>query len=75
MAGSVGPGHGAGLRVFVSHTSELREFPAGVSYVAAVERAISACRHVIVDMDPQRACARFGEHLIRSKISFVQVSP
>jgi tetratricopeptide (TPR) repeat protein len=36
--------------VFVSHTSELREYPAGGSYVAAVERAISACRHVIVDM-------------------------
>jgi len=36
--------------VFVSHTSELREFPADGSYVAAVERAISACRHVIVDM-------------------------
>jgi tetratricopeptide (TPR) repeat protein len=36
--------------VFVSHTSELREFPDGGSYVAAVERAISACGHVIVDM-------------------------
>jgi tetratricopeptide (TPR) repeat protein len=36
--------------VFVSHTSELREFPGGGSYVAAVERAISACGHVIVDM-------------------------
>jgi tetratricopeptide (TPR) repeat protein len=45
-----GPGDGAGWRVFVSHTAELRDFPAGKSYVAAVERAISACGHVIVDM-------------------------
>ena len=36
--------------MFVSHTSELREFPADGSYVAAVERAVSACGHVIVDM-------------------------
>jgi len=36
--------------VFISHTSELREFPKGASYVAAVERAISAAEHVIVDM-------------------------
>ena len=34
----------------MSHTSELREFPPGNSYVAAVERAISAAGHVIVDM-------------------------
>ncbi len=38
------------LRVFVSHTSELREFPPGMSYVDAVERAVSATGHVIVDM-------------------------
>ena len=48
--GLAGSGDGSVLRVFVSHTSELREFPAGGSYVAAVEQAIFACRHVIVDM-------------------------
>ena len=36
--------------MFVSHTSELRDFPLSGSYVTAVERAISACGHVIVDM-------------------------
>jgi WD40 repeat protein len=36
--------------VFISHTSELREFPKKRSYVEAVERAISAAGHVIVDM-------------------------
>ena len=50
MAGSAGPGDGARWRVFISHTSELRDFPKQMSYVAAVERAISATGHVIVDM-------------------------
>ena len=36
--------------MFISHTSELRDFPAERSYVAEVERAISAGGHVIVDM-------------------------
>jgi WD40 repeat protein len=51
--------------VFISHTSELRDFPKGTSFVAAVERAISAAGHVIVDMAdfaaagqaPARVCA------------------
>jgi tetratricopeptide (TPR) repeat protein len=51
--------------VFISHTTELRSFPEGMSYVAAVERAISAAGHVIVDMDyfpaadqtPAQVCA------------------
>ena len=37
-------------RVFISHTAELRDFPQARSYVTAVERAISAAGHVIVDM-------------------------
>ena len=41
---------GARWRVFISHTSELRDFPAGSSYIAGAERAISAAGHVIVDM-------------------------
>jgi hypothetical protein len=37
--------------VFVSHTSELRNFPAGgKSYIAETERAISAAGHAAVDM-------------------------
>ena len=65
LAGSTGPGDGARWRVFISHTTELRDFPASASYVAAVERAISAAGHVIVDMAgfaaagqaPARVCA------------------
>ena len=50
LAGSEGSGDGARWRVFISHTSELRDFPREKSYVAEVERAISAAGHVIVDM-------------------------
>jgi tetratricopeptide (TPR) repeat protein len=50
MTGSDGSGDGPRWRVFISHTSELRNFPRGKSYVAEVERAISAAGHVIVDM-------------------------
>ena len=65
MARSGSPGDDARWRVFVSHTSELRDFPKAISYVAAVERAVPAAGHVVVDMAgfpaagqaPARVCA------------------
>ena len=37
-------------RVFLSHTSELREYPRGNSYIDSAERAVSAAGHAIQDM-------------------------
>jgi hypothetical protein len=39
------------VRVFISHTRELTEYPLGRSYVDQVVTAVSACGHVVVEMD------------------------
>ena len=73
VAGSDGLSDGAGWRVFVSHTSELRDFPKGRSYVVAVERAISACGHVIVDMADFPAADQPAAELCQERVRGCQV--
>ena len=73
MAGSDGSGDGAGWRVFVSHTSELRDYPPGNSYVAAAERAISAEGHVIVDMADFPAADRPAARLCMDRVRSCRV--
>ena len=58
LAGSDRSGDGAGWRVFVSHTSELRDFPPENSYVAAAERAISAAEGRLAEIEAQAEAAQ-----------------
>jgi hypothetical protein len=68
VVGSYGPGDGGRWRVFVSSTSELRDFPAGGSYVAAVERAISVYGHVVVDMARLSSADQMTAELCRERV-------
>jgi Domain of unknown function (DUF4062) len=73
MAGLSDLGRGARWRVFVSHTSELRDFPAGGSYAGAVERAISACGHVVVDMADFPAADQIPAEMCRERVRRCEV--
>ena len=57
----------------MSHTSELREFPRGGSYVDAVERAVTACGHVIVDMADFPAANLPAADLCRQRVESCDV--
>ena len=62
-------GNGTGWRVFLSHTSELRNFPVGgKSYVVEAERAISAAGHVIVDMADFPAASRPAAQVCEERV-------
>lgn len=63
-----GPDDGPRWRIFVSHTAELRDFPRGTSYVAAVERAISAAGHIIVNMADFPAADRPAADLCAGRV-------
>lgn len=60
-------------RVFVSHTSELRELPAGRSFVDAVEDAITRSGDVIVDMQHWTAVDRPPAQEDRERLSSADV--
>ena len=68
-----GSGEGARWRVFVSHTSELRGFPRSMSYVAAVERAIAAAGHVVVDMADFPAADQSAAQLCAERVRGCEV--
>jgi tetratricopeptide (TPR) repeat protein len=63
--------------VFISHTSELQDFPSGGSYVDAVKEAISAAGHVVVDMAgfpaADQPAAQFCADLVRGCEVYVGV--
>jgi tetratricopeptide (TPR) repeat protein len=60
-------------RVFISYTSEMREFPKGRSYVAAVEQAVSATGHAIVDMADFPAADLIPAELCQERVRGCQV--
>jgi Domain of unknown function (DUF4062)/Tetratricopeptide repeat/NB-ARC domain len=73
VAGLTGLGDGAGLRVFLSHTSELRNFPEKGSYVAEAERAISAAGYVVVEMADFPAADQDAAQLCTERVRGCQV--
>jgi tetratricopeptide (TPR) repeat protein/DNA-binding CsgD family transcriptional regulator/cellulose biosynthesis protein BcsQ len=60
-------------RVYISYTSELREFPKGRSYVAEVERAVSAAGHTVVDTADFPAADLVPAELCRERVRGCQV--
>src|ERR1700730_2990083 len=73
VAGFTGSGGGAVLWIFLSHTSELPNFPEKGSYVAEAERAISAAGHVVVEMADFPAADQPAAQLCAERVRGCQV--
>jgi len=60
-------------RVFISHTWEMSEYPTGRSFIYAVKSAVSACGHVIVEMEGFPARDQTPAALCQEKVESAQV--
>jgi Domain of unknown function (DUF4062) len=61
------------LRVFLSHTSELRQYPADGSFVAAAERGVIRSGNVVADMEyfttrEDKTSAYIREQVVRADV-------
>jgi hypothetical protein len=57
-----------GWRVFVSHTSELSEYPASGSFVAAARSAIARAGHAVMEMGSWTAAPASPEQTCRDRL-------
>lgn len=68
-----GTGRWPPLRVFLSHTSELRTHPRSRSFVAAAEEAVKRSEHALIDMAYFPASAASPADLCCAKIATADV--
>lgn len=64
---------GSALRVFISYTTELREHPEGMTWVAAAEQAICSLKHAAVHMSHFGSQSRQPAETCRAEIAKCQV--